>query len=123
MLRPGRNMLYTRPPRPGAAQANERSGLMNAVLWLVDTVIDLYITVLIIFVILSWLISFNVVNTRNRFVYLVGDVLYRITEPALRPIRRMVPNLGGIDISPMVLILGLWFVQVLIRRDIAPLLS
>ena len=102
---------------------NERSGRMNALLWLVDTVIDLYITVLIIFVILSWLISFNVVNTRNRFVYLVGDVLYRITEPALRPIRRMVPNLGGIDISPMVLILGLWFVQVLIRRDIAPLLS
>ena len=123
MLPPGHNMLYTRPLRPGAALANERSGLMNAVLWLVDTVIDLYITVLIIFVILSWLISFNVVNTRNRFVYLVGDVLYRITEPALRPIRRMVPNLGGVDISPMVLILGLWFVQVLIRRDIAPLLS
>ena len=96
---------------------------MNALLRLVDTVIDLYITVLIIFVILSWLISFNVINTRNRFVHLVGDVLYRITEPALRPIRRMVPNLGGIDISPMVLILGLWFVQVLIRRDIAPLLS
>ncbi len=123
MLPPGRNMLYTRPPRPEAALANERSGLMNAVLWLVDTVIDLYITVLIVFVILSWLISFNVVNTRNRFVYLVGDVLFRITEPALKPIRRMVPNLGGIDISPMVLILGLWFVQVLIRRDIAPLLS
>src|SRR3546814_17111122 len=60
---------------------------------------------------LSWLVAFNVVNTSNRFVYAIGDFLYRITEPALRPIRRVLPNLGGIDISPVLLILLLVFVR------------
>ena len=64
--------------------------------------------------ILSWLLAFNVLNTHNRFVYLLSDFLYRITEPALRPIRRVVPLLGGVDISPVVLILLLIFVQNLI---------
>jgi YggT family protein len=63
-------------------------------------VIDLYIWVVIASAILSWLIAFNVVNTQNRFVYSVADTLYRITDPALRPIRSVLPNLGGIDISP-----------------------
>jgi len=72
-------------------------------------VIDLYIWVVIIGAILSWLIAFNVVNTQNRFVYSVADMLYRLTEPALRPIRRVLPNLGGIDISPVILILILLF--------------
>ena len=87
---------------------------MYAILKLVDTVIWLYIWALIIHVVLSWLIAFNVVNTRNRFVYLVGDFFYRVTDPALRPIRRVLPNLGGIDLSPLVLILGLVFVRDLI---------
>ncbi len=78
--------------------------------------IELYIWVLIISAILSWLIAFNVVNTRNRFVYTVMDVTYRITEPALRPIRRWLPNTGGMDFSPLVLIFGLWFVQLVIQR-------
>jgi YggT family protein len=60
--------------------------------------------------ILSWLIAFNVVNTQNRFVYSVADMLYRVTEPALRPIRSILPNLGGIDISPVILILILMFI-------------
>ncbi len=94
---------------------------MNAIFWLIDNVIGLYITVVIIQVVLSWLVSFNVVNTRNRFVYLVGDLLYRLTEPALGPIRRMLPSLGGIDISPVVLILLLYFLRVLLIRDIAPM--
>ena len=94
---------------------------MNAIFWLIDNVIGLYITVVIIQVVLSWLVSFNVVNTRNRFVYLVGDLLFRLTEPALGPIRRMLPSLGGIDISPVVLILLLYFLRVLLRRDIAPM--
>ncbi|HMK41285.1 MAG TPA: YggT family protein, partial [Methyloceanibacter sp.] len=64
-------------------------------------VIDLYIWVVIAGAILSWLIAFNVVNTNNRFVYQVADMLYRLTEPALRPIRSILPNLGGIDISPV----------------------
>jgi YggT family protein len=74
-------------------------------------VIDLYIWVVIASAILSWLIAFNVVNTQNRFVYSVADMLYRVTEPALRPIRRILPNLGGIDISPVILILFLLFIR------------
>ena len=74
-------------------------------------VIDLYIWVVIASAILSWLIAFNVVNTNNRFVYQVADMLYRLTEPALRPIRNILPNLGGIDISPVILILFLLFIR------------
>ncbi len=74
-------------------------------------VIDLYIWVIIASAILSWLIAFNVVNTQNRFVYSVADMLYRLTEPALRPIRSILPNLGGIDISPVILILFLLFIR------------
>lgn len=84
---------------------------MYALLKLIDTVVDIYITLLIVSVVLSWLVAFNVVNTSNRFVYIVGDFLYRITEPALRPIRRVIPNLGGIDISPVILILLLYFLR------------
>jgi YggT family protein len=73
-------------------------------------VIQLYIWVIIASAILSWLIAFNVVNTQNRFVYSVADMLYRVTEPALRPIRSILPNLGGIDISPVILILILMFI-------------
>jgi YggT family protein len=84
---------------------------MNPVHWLIDTVIELYIWVVIASVVLSWLIAFNVINTRNSFVYQVVDFLNRATEPALRPIRSIMPNLGGIDISPIVLILLLVFVR------------
>ena len=73
--------------------------------------IDLYMWVVIISVILSWLVAFNIINTSNRFVYAVVDFLHRITEPAMRQIRRLLPNLGGIDIAPVILILGLYFVQ------------
>jgi YggT family protein len=74
-------------------------------------VIDLYIWIVIASAILSWLVAFNVVNTNNRVVLMIGDTLYRVTEPALRPIRNILPNLGGIDISPVVLILLLLFVR------------
>ena len=74
-------------------------------------VIDLYIWVVIAAAILSWLVAFNVVNTNNRIVLTIGDMLYRITEPALRPIRNILPNLGGIDISPVILILLLLFIR------------
>lgn len=83
----------------------------NPILWLVDTVITLYIWILIGTAILSWLIAFNVVNTRNPLVASIADFLYRITEPALRPIRSVIPSLGGIDISPVVLIIGLLFLE------------
>ncbi len=93
---------------------------MYAFFWLIDTVLGIYITLVVVQVVLSWLVAFNVVNTRNRFVYLVGDFLHRITEPALRPIRRLLPNFGGFDISPVVLLLGLYFARQLLIRDIAP---
>lgn len=84
---------------------------MRAFITLVDTVINIYIWLLIASAILSWLVAFNVVNTRNRFVYLVGDFLYRVTEPLLAPIRRFMPNLGGLDLSPVILILLLVFIR------------
>lgn len=82
---------------------------MLPLLQFVALVIDLYIWVIIAGAILSWLIAFNVVNTQNKFVYMVGDTLNRLTEPALRPFRQILPNLGGIDISPVLLILALIF--------------
>jgi YggT family protein len=87
---------------------------MNPFLWLIDTIIDLYIWIMIASAVLSWLVAFNVVNTRNPIVANVGEFLYRITEPALRPIRSILPNLGGIDVSPVVLIIGLLFLKQLI---------
>ncbi len=84
---------------------------MDALIWLINSIINIFIFILIVQVIMSWLIAFNVVNTRNRFVYMVADVAYKITEPVLRPIRRIMPNLGGIDLSPVVLILLLGFIQ------------
>ncbi|WP_088346747.1 MULTISPECIES: YggT family protein [Rhodomicrobium] len=74
-------------------------------------VITLYMWVIIISAILSWLIAFNVINRHNQFVYTVADSMQRLTEPALRPIRRALPDFGGLDISPVVLILGLIFVR------------
>ncbi len=84
--------------------------------------IDLYIWVVIISAVLSWLISFNIINTSNRLVYTIGDFLWRITEPALRPIRRFLPKMGGIDLSPVVLILVLIFAQMVLQNILAALI-
>jgi YggT family protein len=85
-------------------------------------VIDLFIWIVIASAILSWLVAFNVVNTNNRVVLTIGDMLYRLTEPALRPIRSILPNLGGIDISPVILILLLLFIRdVVLLGWIAPM--
>lgn len=86
--------------------------LLIILLWMIKA----YIWVIIIGVILSWLVAFSVVNSHNRFVFLVQDFTNRLTEPALRPIRRFLPNLGGIDISPIILILGLWFLEMVVTR-------
>ena len=77
----------------------------------VSYVLQLYIYVLIAAAVMSWLIAFNVVNPRNPIVAGIGEFLYRVTEPALRPIRNILPNLGGIDISPVILILIIIFIQ------------
>ena len=92
---------------------------MNPVHWLIDTVLELYIWLIIASVILSWLVAFNVINTRNSFVNQIGEFLYRATEPALRPIRNLLPSLGGIDISPMILILLLIFARRLLWQMFA----
>ena len=84
---------------------------MIAFLNLIDNLISLYIWIVIISAVTSWLVAFNVINTSNRLVYTVADFLYRVTEPALRPIRRFLPNLGGIDLSPVILILLLVFLR------------
>jgi YggT family protein len=84
---------------------------MNPFLWLVHTVITIYIWVLIAAAVLSWLVAFNVVNGYNPTVRMIGDVLYRLTEPLLRPIRSVLPNLGGLDVSPVILILALLFLE------------
>jgi YggT family protein len=96
---------------------------MRALLWLIDELIWIYILLLIAQAILSWLLAFGVINRYNRGIAVIGDFLYRITEPALRPIRRLLPNFGGIDISPIILILLLEFARRLIAYDIAPVFS
>ncbi len=81
--------------------------LLQFIVWL----IDLYIGIVFISVILSWLIVLDIVNRRNRVVYMIADAFYRMTEPALRPIRRMMPDLGSLDISPLVLLIALYFLR------------
>ena len=89
---------------------------MMSLLWLILQIINLYVWLIIIQVVMSWLIAFNVINTNNRFVYMVGDFLYRVTEPAMRPIRRILPSLGGIDLSPMVVLLLIIFIRKLLAE-------
>ncbi len=93
---------------------------MKSVLILFDNIVSLYIWILIIHVIFSWLVAFNVLNTSNRFVYSVLDISYKLTEPPLNFIRRFLPNLGSIDISPVILILGLMFLRNLVFEMFAP---
>jgi YggT family protein len=93
---------------------------MRALFLVIDIALELYIWLLIAAAILSWLIAFNVVNTRNQVVAMIGDFLYRITEPALRPIRNMLPSLGGIDVSPVILILIIIFIRYCIALYILP---
>ena len=93
---------------------------MKSILILFDNVISLYIWVLIIHVIFSWLVAFNVLNTSNRFVYTILEISYKLTAPPLNFIRRFLPNLGSIDISPVILILGLMFFRNLVFEMLAP---
>ena len=94
---------------------------MLALIKTIDLALSLYWWLIIASAIFSWLYAFNVVNPRNQFVGSVGNMLFRLTEPALRPIRRYMPDLGGIDISPIVLLLIIYFVRELLWSTIAPL--
>ncbi len=93
---------------------------MRAVLDVVLLALQIYVWILIASAVLSWLIAFNVINTRNQFVSTVWDALYRVTEPVLRPIRERLPNLGGLDISPIILLLIIYFIQSVIIKYIYP---
>tara|TARA_B100001013_G_scaffold179847_1_gene108171 strand:- start:14 stop:295 length:282 start_codon:yes stop_codon:yes gene_type:complete len=84
---------------------------MQSLLELILIIIQLYMYAIIISIVINWLYQFNVINTNNQLVYIISNFFYRITEPLLKPIRRRVPNLGGIDISPMILILGIFFLR------------
>ena len=93
---------------------------MKSVLILFDNIVGLYIWILIINAVVSWLVAFNVLNTSNRFIYSLLDVSYKLTDPPLNVIRKYLPNLGSIDISPIVLILGLMFLRNLVFEMFAP---
>ena len=93
---------------------------MRAVLDIILLILQIYIWLLIAAAVLSWLVAFNVVNTRNQVVAMLGEFLFRITEPVLRPIRSIMPNLGGIDVSPVILILLILLLENVIIRYIYP---
>lgn len=91
-------------------------GFIVPVIEVVIAVLDIYWWLVIIQAVTSWLIAFNVLNTYSRPVAMILDFLYRITEPALRPIRQFVPTLGGLDISPVILLLIIWFIRMELRQ-------
>ncbi len=90
--------------------------VLKPLLQVADIALELYMWLIIISAVLSWLVAFNVVNTRNQLVFTIGNFLHRMTEPALRPIRRFVPNFGGVDISPVVLILVILFIRMFLAE-------
>ena len=95
---------------------------MIAIFYLVLQILKLYSYVVIANVVISWLVAFNVLNTGNRFVYMVLDFTYRMTEPFLNRIRRFLPNLGALDISPIILLMLIWIIQMCMEYYIRPIL-
>ena len=93
---------------------------MKSIFILLDSLISIYLWVVIINALLSWLVAFNILNTQNRFVFSVLDTTYKLTDPILNKIRRFVPTFGSIDISPIILILGLMFLRNLVFEIFAP---
>lgn len=94
---------------------------MQSVLDVIDVALNLYTWIIIASAIISWLVAFNVINARNDVVRAIWDFLHRVTEPALRPIRKVMPNLGGIDVSPIILLLIIFFLQSVIARYLRPI--
>ena len=95
---------------------------MIAIFYLVLQILKLYSYIVITNVIISWLVSFNVLNTQNRFVYSILELTYRLTDPILNKIRRFIPNLGTLDISPVILLLLIWFIEMCMKLYIAPII-
>jgi YggT family protein len=95
---------------------------MIAIFYLVLQILKLYSYVIIANVVISWLIAFNVLNTQNRFVYSILEMTYRLTDPILNRIRSFLPNLGSLDISPIILLLFIWFIEMCMKLYIAPII-
>jgi YggT family protein len=86
-------------------------------------ILEIYSFIVIANVIISWLVAFNVLNTQNKFVYSILELTYRLTDPILNKIRRFLPNLGTLDISPVILLLLIWFIEMCMKLYIAPIIS
>jgi len=95
---------------------------MIAIFYLILQILKLYSYVVITNVLISWLIAFNILNTQNRFVYSILELSYRLTDPILNKIRRFLPNLGSLDISPIILLLLIWFIEMCMKLYIAPMI-
>ena len=95
---------------------------MIAIFYLALQLLKLYSYVVIVNVVVSWLIAFNILNTQNRFVYSILELSYRLTDPILNKIRRFLPNLGSLDISPIILLLLIWFIEMCMKLYIAPMI-
>ena len=95
---------------------------MIAIFYLALQILKLYSYVVIANVVISWLVAFNVLNTQNRFVYSILELTYRLTDPFLRRIRAFLPNLGSLDISPIILLLLIWFIEMCMKLYIAPMI-
>ena len=95
---------------------------MIAIFYLALQILKLYYYVLIANVVISWLVAFNVLNTQNRFVYSILEMTYRLTSPLLNKIRSFLPNLGSLDISPIILLLLIWFIEMCMKLYIAPII-
>tara|TARA_E500000178_G_scaffold53186_1_gene49219 strand:- start:495 stop:788 length:294 start_codon:yes stop_codon:yes gene_type:complete len=95
---------------------------MIAIFYLALQILKLYSYVVIANVVISWLVAFNVLNTQNRFVYSILELTYRLTDPFLRRIRAYLPNLGNLDISPIILLLLIWFVEMCMKLYVAPII-
>ena len=95
---------------------------MIAIFYLALQILKLYSYVVIANVIVSWLVAFNILNTQNRFVYSILEFSYRLTDPILNKIRRFLPNLGSLDISPIILLLLIWFIEMCMKLYIAPMI-
>ncbi len=95
---------------------------MIAIFYLILQILKLYSYVVIANVLISWLIAFNILNTHNRFVYSILELTYRLTDPFLNRIRRFLPNLGSLDISPIILLLLIWFIEMCMKLYIAPII-
>ena len=95
---------------------------MKAIYLLAYELLNIYYYIVIVNVIISWLVAFSVLNTQNRFVYSILEVTYRLTNPALNKIRSFLPNLGSVDISPVILLLLIWFIEMCMKLYIAPMI-